>query len=546
MSSKGQPIKATGKAKTFLEELQAFADAQRDLIEAEVSGFPTDETARDLRRTRAQHDFEFFARTYFPHYIKGEKSVFHSWFYDTVPGLIDQSQGVLIDFSAPRGEAKSTLGTQIFTIWCVLTERKHYIPIVMDAFDQAATMLEAIKAELEDNPRLAMDFPEGTGRGRVWNAAVIVTANNRKIQAFGSGKRMRGLRHGPHRPDLVVLDDIENDQNVLSKEQRDKLEKWVQKVVLNLGPPDGSMDVLYPNTILHYDSVANRTHRKPRWVRKKFRAIIRWPDRMDLWQRWEELFVNSADDEAGEENQADAFFQANHAEMMQGAVVSWPAVRPLLALMKIRAEDHHAFDCEYQNDPTNDESAVFTGMQFWHAIGHDWVFRGVLDPSMGKSARKGDPSCILVGGGHNKTSKLHIVEASLARLKPDTQLEKMIAWQMAYQCLVWGVEDTAFQEYFRQQIVAQSAARGVPIPAVGIRNDRDKDILIEAIGPHVNNGLILFSPAHTVFNDNVRHYPEAANDDGPDGLQMLWKLWNKGIGGIPKLRLGKKRPGIPT
>jgi len=543
MSTKPQPVKATGKAKQFLEQLQAFADGQRALIEAEVTGFHTDAAAREIRRTRAWNDFEFFARTYFPHYIKSESSVFHAWFYEVVPKLIDQPGGVLINYSAPRGEAKSTLGTQVFTIWCVLTERKHFIPIVMDAFDQAATMLEAIKAELEDNPRLAMDFPEGTGRGRVWNAAVIVTANNRKIQAFGSGKRMRGLRHGPHRPDLVILDDIENDQNVLSKEQRDKLEKWVQKVVLNLGPPDGSMDVLYPNTILHYDSVANRTHRKPRWVRKKFRAIIRWPDRMDLWQRWEELFIaaGSAEDDGNGAAEAQAFYDAHMAEMLQGAVVSWPGVRPLLALMKIRAEDHHAFDCEYQNDPTNEENATFTNMQFWHAIGHDWDFLGVLDPSMGKSARKGDPSCILVGGGHSKTSKLHVVEASLARLKPDVQLEKMIAWQIAYNCIVWGVEDTAFQEYFRQQIVAQSAARGVPIPAIAIRNDRDKDVLIEAVAPHVNNGLILFSPAHTVFNDNVKHYPEAANDDGPDGLQMLWKLWIRRSWGAPKIRLGKKK-----
>lgn len=538
------PIKATGKAKQFLEELQAYADAQRALIEAEVSGFPTDAVARDLRRTRAQNDFEFFARTYFPHYIKSEPSVFHAWFFSTVPKLIDEPGGVLINFSAPRGEAKSTLGTQLFNIWCVVTERKHFMPIVMDAFDQAATMLEAIKAELEDNPRLVMDFPDATGRGRVWNAAVIITANNRKIQAFGSGKRMRGLRHGPHRPDLVTLDDIENDQNVQSKEQRDKLESWVQKVVLNLGPPDGSMDVLYPNTILHYDSVANRTHRKPRWVRKKFKAIIRWPDRMDLWQKWEELFINEGqdvdvDDAAG--SAAQGFFEANKAQMLLGAVVSWPTVRPLLALMKIRAEDHHAFDCEYQNDPTNEENATFTNMQFWHAIGHDWIFMGVNDPSMGKSARKGDPSCILVGGGHSKTNKLHIVEASLARLKPDVQLDKMIAWQSAYNCLVWGVEDTAFQEYFRQQIVAQSAERGVPIPAIGISNDRDKDILIEAVAPHVNNGLILFSPAHTVFNDNVKHYPEAAHDDGPDGLQMIWKLWIKRMGGIPKFRMGKRK-----
>ncbi len=48
---------------------------------------------------------------------------------------------------------------------------------------------------------------------------------------------MRGLRHGPYRPDMVMLDDIENDKNVESKEQRDKTEAWVKKVVLPLGRP---------------------------------------------------------------------------------------------------------------------------------------------------------------------------------------------------------------------------------------------------------------------------------------------------------------------
>lgn len=537
-------IKATGKAKAFLDELQAFAESQRDLIHAECEGFATDAAARETRRDRASKadGYGFFVRTYFPHYIKGESSTFHLWFFDEVPKLIDKPEGQLINVSAPRGEAKSTLGTQLMTIWLIVTGRKHFIPIVMDAFDQAATMLEAIKAELAENPRLAMDFPEATGLGRVWNAAVILTANNVKVQAFGAGKRMRGLRHGPYRPDFVVLDDIENNENVRSKEQRDKKEDWVIKTVLPLGPPDGTMDVLKLNTILHYDSVANRFHRKPGWVRKKFQAILRWPDRMDLWQRWEGLYLDSADADSTEDH-AQAFYEANRADMDKGAVVSWPTMRPLLALMKIRAGGHHAFDCEYQNDPTNEENAIFTGMQFWHGflIPTVWVHRGVLDPSLGKSATKGDPCCILVGASPRDTLKLHIVEADLARLKPAKQIEKLIAYQEAYSCLVWGVEDTAFQEYFRQQIVEQSARLHMPVPAMGIRNDRDKDILIEAVAPHVNNGLILFHQRHTVFNDNVKHYPEAAHDDGPDGLQMLWKLFLKGAGGIPKIRTGKRK-----
>lgn len=524
------------KEKQFLDELRAYAEEQRKLIDAECDGFATDHAARDIRRTRATYDFEFFARSYFPHYIKSDPSLFHQWFYEEVPKAIDDPRGHLIEFSAPRGEAKSTLASQIFVIWCDITKRKHFVPIVMGAFDQAATMLAAIKVELESNPRLAMDFPNATGGGPVWNASVIVTRNGMKVQAFGSGsKSIRGQRHGPYRPDLVILDDIENDENVRSSEQRDKLEGWVKKVVLPLGPPDGSMDVLYPNTILHYDSVANRTHRNPLWKRKKFQAIVRWPDRMDLWQEWEEVFINDGEDAA------DAFYALQRCAMDAGSVVSWPSVRPLLRLMKIRSGDHHAFDCEYQNDPTNDEASFFSTMSYWVQPCRDWVFYGAHDPSLGRKNKKRDPSATLVGGFDREHGILDVVEAIVARRTPDLQISHIIRAQKEWNCIVWAFEAVQFQEFMRTQLVARSAKEGVPVPAIPVIPNDDKDLRIESLSPHVFNGLIRFKQEHTVLNTQLRHWPEADHDDGPDALEMLWKLAVSRAGGIPVIRLGKRK-----
>lgn len=536
------------KDREFLAELRAYADEQRRLMEAECDGFATDPAARDQRRARSHHDFEFFSRTYFPHYVKSEPSLFHRWFYDTVPKLIDKPTGQLINVSAPRGEAKSTLGTQLFTIFLIVTKRKHFIPIVMDSLGQAATMLEAVKVELESNPRLLMDYPDLTGAGRVWNAGVIVTAGNVKVQAFGSGTRMRGLRHGPYRPDMVMLDDIENDENVRSKEQRDKVESWVKKVVLPLGPPDGSMDVLYENTILHYDSAANRFHRNPQWrTRVKFKAIVRFPDAMDLWQKWEELYVNqdSAElaDVDGEEvvSEADAFYLANKAAMDEGAIVSWPSMRPLLRLMQIRASDHHAFDCEYQNDPTNDENSFFQNLQFWVQPSRDWVFYGAHDPSLGRQNKSRDPSASLVGGFDRNHGILDVVEAIVARRIPDKQISDVIELQREYRCIVWGFESVQFQEFMRTELVKRSAQAGVPVPAIPLIPHSDKDLRIESMSPHVANGLIRFNQAHTVLNTQLRHWPEADHDDGPDTLHMLWMIAVSRAGGVSIPRLGKRK-----
>jgi hypothetical protein len=57
----------------------------------------------------------------------------------------------------------------------------------------------------------------------------ILTATDIKVQVAGSGKKLRGLRHGPYRPDLAILDDIENDELVRNPDQRDKLDNWLKK-----------------------------------------------------------------------------------------------------------------------------------------------------------------------------------------------------------------------------------------------------------------------------------------------------------------------------
>lgn len=525
------------KAKDFLAELTAFAQAQREMMEAEVSGFAPDAEAQDIRRTRvlASDGFKFFCYTYFPHYFRGESSLFHDWVYEHLLALIRDPKGHLINLSAPRGEAKSTLVTQALTLYCVVNNLKHFVCVIMNSFDQAATMLEAIKVELESNPRLAMDFPKATGAGRVWNAGVILTANNIKIQAFGSGKKMRGIRHGPHRPDLVLPDDIENDENVMNPKQRDKDSRWLAKVVLPLGPPDGSMDVVCLNTILHYDSVANRLHKNPLWKSVKFRAIKQWPQRMDLWQKWEEIFLN--DGEAA----ADLYYAGLKADMDAGAIVSWPSMRPLVKLMKLRAADHHAFDCEYQNDPTNDDASYFPALTFWVQPSRDWVYYGSHDPSLGKFNKGRDPSATLVGAYDKKTGKLDIVEAIVARRVPDLQIEQIIATQQEYKCLVWGIEAIQFQEFFRAELVKRGAKAGLHVPAVPLKPSTDKDLRIQSLSPHVANGVIRFSPRHAVLNEQLRHYPEAEHDDGPDALEMLWQLVRSGAGGIPLIRSGPAR-----
>jgi len=222
-------------------------------------------------------------------------------------------------------------------------------------------------------------------------------------------------------------------------------------------------------------------------------------------------------------------------------VVSWPSMRPLLRLMQIRAEDHHAFDCEYQNDPTNAETALFPEIHFWVQPSRDWVFYGAHDPSLGKNNKSRDPCACLVGGFDRNHGILDVVEARIARLQPFKQIDLIIDFQAEYNCLVWGFEAVQFQEFMRQVLIAEGMKRGVPIPARAVQQSSDKDLRIESLSPHVANGVIRSHPRHTVLNGMLKNYPEDEHDDGPDALEILFRTVRSGAGGIPKIRTGKRR-----
>ncbi|CNK22712.1 phage uncharacterized protein%2C C-terminal domain [Yersinia frederiksenii] len=521
-------------ARDFASELADLAASLRRTIEAEDVGFDPSAAAIAERHKQVKDPvtgYEFFIENYFPHYVRHkDKSELHKYLFSRLPEIVASPKGENDAIAAPRGEAKSTLVSQLFVLWTIICGIKHYPVIVMDSIDQAYPMLEAIKAELVYNPRLLMDFPDVCGAGRVWQMGTILTRNDIKVQVAGSGKKLRGLRHGPYRPDLVVLDDIENDEQVRSPEQREKLENWLKKTVLPLGTAGGKLDVIYIGTILHYDSVLSRTLKNPLWRVARFKALIRWPDNMSLWDKWEEILRNNGQDG---EILANAYYQQHRAEMDEGAIVSWSA-RPILALMLIRARDGHAtFDAEYQNDPVSGEDAIFAGegvFHFWVNRLAEWIFYGVCDPSLGKQGASRDPSALLVGGFNRHTGILDVVEAAIRKRVPDMIISDIIELQKVYRCLVWSIETVQFQEFLRTELIKRSAIAGVPVPARAVIPHTDKLLRIESLQPHMVNGLIRLHPSQTTLIEQLRHFPKADHDDGPDALHMLWALAVSGAG----------------
>ena len=382
----------------FMKSLADIAGQLKQQLDNIAEGFDASPAASKERRARAENDFEFFARTYFPHYIRPkvdektgklrpvEPSLFHKWFFREFLPLLRSSKSISQAIAAPRGEAKTTY-LMIGLIYCIVYGKKHYILFIQDIFENASVIIESIKVELEFNQRLKSDFPEAFGRTTTWKVGIFVSKNNIKVHARGARQGVRGLKHGAYRPDMVILDDMENDEAVKNPTNRDNLESWLNKAIKNLGEAGAKLDVFYIGTILHYDSVLNRTLNNPLWRSVIFRAIMLPPENQQLWQEWQEILTNKPDAEEKEtpEEKADKFYSAHKAAMDKGAVLSWPDKRDLLTLMKIKVEvGTAAFDAEYQNDPLSGDAATFTDFTYWNVLAKQLPAFGAVDPSLGK------------------------------------------------------------------------------------------------------------------------------------------------------------------
>ena len=521
-------LKAAVSSKDFREKIAEMASEFARHIELSVEAFAPDQAAKKerLRRVAEADGFQFFMETYLPHYVRGEHSLFHQHIFARVPEILASEKGVRDLFIAPRGASKSTHLSLGFALYCIMLGLKRYIIEVCDVYEQAALLIEAIKAELTTNVRLQNDFPDAFGAGRLWREGEIVTRNNIRVEGLGAAKKIRGRRHGPYRPDLLFLDDIENDEQVRSPEQRTKLWNWIYRAALKVGPPDGSMDVIWVGTVLHFDAVIVRAAKAPLWNVTEFQAVVKFPYRMDLWDQFEEVYHNDGEDAAK------AFYEARKAEMDQGAVVNWPSVQSLLFLMLERAADKAAFQTEYQNQPIS-EGNPFGDLTYWVQPLREWIFFGAIDPSLGKAGKGRDPSAILIGGFDRLAGKLDVVEASIRKRLPDLIIADTIALQREYRALLWFVETVQFQEFLRTELMTRAAREGVGISAVPITPSADKDLRIERLQPPVAAGLIRFSTAHRTLIDQLQQWPNGDHDDGPDALDMLWQntLFYAGRGG---------------
>jgi predicted phage terminase large subunit-like protein len=528
------------------------------------SDIPASQVATDM----SLRDSAFFLKYYFPHYFSEPWALCHWDLVDEMQTAITNEYPDRLAQSLPRGFGKSTIVCVGFTIWCIVGQDdfgvmgaarkalKEYIILTKDSFDQSKLELASIKEELETNEKLRADW--GDFVGAPWGAAEMVTSNGVRIDALGTGQKIRGRRHFAKRPELVILDDLENDKTVRSPTQRLKVKEWVTRAVEKAGDPK-TCDFIFIGTHLHYDCTQAWMVDRPGVRSRVYKALLEHATRQDLWDEWRTRLFDLFDE--NRERTAREFYEERKTEMLEGVSVSWPdrfdyyTLQLMLAGEQTDAQGRRirSFSAEMQNEPIDEEDRLFKTFHYWHwerersfsylvpdDSGHRVNLQtcrlfGACDPSLGETHNGAYTALIDILVAPN--NMMFIAHANVERRHPDRVID-YIGMRMRYWLergkvySAYGIETVQFQKLFASRTGQDLLQAGLRLPIVEIKSTSNKQARIDSLQPDLQNGYLrLFkAPSEATPQDQQRlydqlwQYPMGDFVDGPDALEMARTL----------------------
>lgn len=504
------------------------------------------------RVSKAKSDFAFFVQTYFAHHIKAgvenlsnnkdfkETSLFRTWVYKTLPQITHNK----LCIKAYRGAAKTTLISRLFVLWEILRGAKRYAILISSTLDLAKEGIDVIKTELEDNANLINDF--NIKQGSVWTNEEIVFSIEElglcKIKSFGAGKKIRGTNFLSKRPDLIICDDIENDENIESKTQRDKLYNWFNKAILKLPSRlNPHYLIIIVGTTLHYDSLLQRLDKRDDFKCFSFPLVLSFPPNLDeVLQNLAELKQEGAKNKTKSQDKAKqtcAFVSETFSNsrkigkkttlLLKGLKLDDSALNPLEILSDL-AQDRASFFSEFQNLPLDKENAPLAHYSTYNDLPRniDAIIIGI-DPSLGKL--RGDYFA-LSQLFYSKEAKKIYANAQGFKITPEKMLDKIIALYLKTskitQTITIATEEVAFQEFFKTQLKAKFQALGLFVPIVGIKNTQNKAVRLDALAPLLKDESILIDENALLLREELDSYPKCAHDDLLDSVEIALRCFN--------------------
>lgn len=339
-------------------------------------------------------------------------------FHKEIWTLLTDPAKVRILLAIPRDHAKTTL-SKLVVIWYFLFTNHRFCVYLSNTnaiaknacrdivnfmrhpnFVAVFGHIRMIK-ESETDSLWIFEIPMGNGR-----------IKRCMLRAVGAGQQMRGINIDNQRPDIAVVDDVEDNENTDSELLQKKLDKWI------FGPFIKALarqkKIIWLGNMLQKTSLLARLSKNPKWNPVVFGALVKSTATGSLVPLWPERWPLAELIEDFEEYRG------------LGLIETW-----MCEMMNMPGHGENGFTQEqlfYQTVPTPDSvKAAFL----------------ILDPAFGENAQN-DDSAITV---HViPEDGVPMVAAHITgKMREEEIFDNMMRLATYWNAWVWGIEAIAAQ-----------------------------------------------------------------------------------------------------
>lgn len=374
-------------------------------------------------------DGEFFITFYIPQELEFAVPDFHISIWNR---LIDVTM-LRVLLAIPREHAKTTL-SKLAVVWHLYYTGYRFCVYLSNTSPIAKNACRDIMNYLKTDNHIAVfgaiDIIKESETEGIWIFTISLPNGKKKrciLRSAGANQQMRGINIDNQRPDIAVIDDVEDMQNTDSETLQKKLDRWMFGTFIKALAY--KKKIIWLGNMLRKTSLLSRlaNSRKSRWNPVVFGCIVQDPKTDKLIPLWEDLWP------------LDKLVEDFREYKELGLVSTW-----MCEMMNMPGVGSSGFDIDLLN---------YRQMPVPEDIVGAFI---TIDPAFGQETDKHDRTGIACHVVLEDGSSM-VVETALGHMRENEIF--MTALQMAtvWNAWIWGIEAVAAQRVLISLFILLSA-----------------------------------------------------------------------------------------
>jgi hypothetical protein len=455
-----------------------------------------DEEVREILAHCALHT-KATAQTFFPDRFYLPFSEMHETIFD----LLDDPEKQQVAIAAPRGFGKTSIIQLAYPAKKMLFREKKFIVPVSSTATHAIMQAENLKRELQANQTIKKMFGPVKAKNVEYEFSfskeMWETSYGTVVLPRGSGQQVRGIIVGNSRPDLIIVDDLEDPEHIDSEDYRKKTKEWFFADLCNaVNRSKDDWKIIFIGTVLHQDSLLVNLLEDPSWHSVRL-----------------ELF--------------DDHYKSNWPDFL-----SDDKIRLMVEDFRRRGMLDTLFR-EYKNLPISKEDASFKQEYFKYYDDSFDMNRKIetviiVDPAKTVKLWSAETAILAIG---IDTVKHHIYvrEVLAEKMHPHELYDNTFKMAAKYGARVIGLEVTSLNEFITYPFKNEMIKRGRFYEIVELKPREKKENRARALVPFYTAGYIWHNKSTCLpLEEQLMTFPKCKRWDAIDCLAYIVELLDMG------------------